>query len=400
MPNPSAASARVQQSVKTFLRGDCRWGVFCEPAWLAEEADSLLENLSIPAMQSNEAFDLVDVTSQNNLVVIVSVTSIPQPGTISIRALPVPELEDDFRYSWVDQLQATRDSHKRLVDWAGELVPGAQGWGRTLLIKVRDAQRWFLKFPISSFARLKLGEFAKYDHVHWVLSERTFSETVEKRRELLRLLSNTAALLDGTVVLINKYRKQVEGAEGSALTEGLQLIEELVSQYQSVWTEEGIFTLRSIVSPSREELTEVLCNPRTKIVLGAFEADTGDWQLSDWRHAVSAKEYFKVENLAGRLRHIVLLRIFHCNALDPEDGNRTIVTRLLDSGAHIIEGGVTEESYFEFQDAVFRFFFRTPLYYTLEMRDFNGEFSLRDFAARCNRFLARNGFPEINTEGA
>lgn len=137
--------------MKTFLRGDRRWCLLCEPAWLAEQANSLLENLSIPAMQPNEAFDSVDVTSQNNLVIIISVTSIPQPGTISIRALPVPELEDDFRYSWVDQLQATRDSHKRLVGWAGELVPGAQGCGRTLLIKVRDGQRWFLKFPMGRY---------------------------------------------------------------------------------------------------------------------------------------------------------------------------------------------------------------------------------------------------------
>jgi hypothetical protein len=78
-------------------------------------------------------------------------------------------------------------------------------------------------------------------------------------------------------------------------------------------------------------------------------------------------------------------------------GKRSLVSRLLDSGARIVEAGLTEESYFEFQDAVFRFFFDTPLYHTLEVKDFSGEFALADFTARCNKFLLRNGFPEIGT---
>ena len=80
-------------------------------------------------------------------------------GTIYIRALPIPELDDDFRCSWVDQVQATRDSYKSLVNWAGEVIPGAKGERRTLLIKVQEGQTWFLKFPLTSFSRLKIGEF-------------------------------------------------------------------------------------------------------------------------------------------------------------------------------------------------------------------------------------------------
>jgi hypothetical protein len=83
----------------------------------------------------------------------------PNPGTIAIRALPIPELDDDFLCSWVDQVQATRDSYKSLVNWAGEVIPGAKGERRTLLIKVQEGQTWFLKFPLTSFSRLKSGEF-------------------------------------------------------------------------------------------------------------------------------------------------------------------------------------------------------------------------------------------------
>jgi len=347
-------------------------------------------------MQTDEFFDLVDVTLSKGLVVIVAVVTMPLPGNISIRTLPIPELDDEFRNSWVDQLQATRDSYESLVDWAGELVPGAEGDRRTLILKLQEGQTWFLRFPLSSFSRLKLGEFAKYGQVHWILSNRSFSDTVEQRRELLRLLSDTASLLEGTVVVVNKYRKQIEGRGGSALNEGFLLIEELVSQYKDIWTEQGLFTVRVLASPSSERLTDALCDPKTKIVLGAFEADSGDWQLSDWPNGGNGKQYFKVEQLAGRLGHIALLRLFHCNALAPGSDTRSIVSRLLDSGAHIVEGGLTEESYFEFQDAVLRFFFQTSLYHTLELKDFSGEFALSTFTARCNDFLLRNGFPEIS----
>jgi len=395
MASSSDIVAHARQPVRLYRQGVLEWRVFCDNARLVEVSDPLLRRISIPAMHPNECFDLVDVSLWNDLAVIVVVVTIPQPGTISIRALPIPELDDDFRCSWVDQLQATRDSYKSFVNWAGELIPEAKGGRRTLLIKVQEGQTWFLKFPLASFSRLKIGEFSKYDQVHWILSERSFSDTVEKRRELLQLLSDTTALLDGTIVLINKYRKQIEGQEGSALDEGFRLIEELVSQYKDVSTENGVFTLRAMVSPSRDGLTEALRNPKTKIVLGAFEADSGDWQLSDWPNCDNGKQYFKLEQLAGQLKHIALLRIFHCNALVPGGGASSIVSRLLHSGAQIVEGGLTEESYFEFQDAVLRFFFQTPLYHTLEVRDFSGEFSLSNFTARCNNFLLRNGFPEI-----
>jgi len=115
--------------------------------------------------------------------------------------------------------------------------------------------------------------------------------------------------------------------------------------------------------------------------------------------------------LQGKLQHVQLLRIFHCNsafALDelnddaPDDGTQpaapdTIVRQLLESGAQIVEGGITTESFFEFFYSVIQLLFSTGLYFVLESASLSDpSFSLSGAIARCNKLLMARGFDPIS----
>ena len=175
------------------------------------------------------------------------------------------------------------------------------------------------------------------------------------------------------------------------------------------------YTLRFVIDPGAQEIMELLLDQTTRFVFADFHTVSGKWQLGDYRkNGVRPEISLGVVDfspLQGKLQHVQLLRIFHCNSVfafdessndAPGEGAQpaapdTIVRQLLESGAQIVEGGITTESFFEFFYSVIQLLFNTGLYSVLESSSLSDpSFSLSGAIARCNELLSKRGFDPIS----
>jgi hypothetical protein len=286
--------------------------------------------------------------------------------------------------------------------WSGEMVVGRGG--RALLVKVSEEELWFLRIPLTLFVQGALGAFSQYDYVSWIVTERTFSEALGNRSALSRVLASAPNLLDSAVVIINTYEHHQETPDAPLLRKGIAAIEKILSRLQDQKFPDGFHSLRWLKNPSEEATKNALTDERTKIVLGAFEAGNGKWQLGqdlnlDTR---APAQYFPLSNLHGMLGHILLMRSFHCYSIfdpylsatvggQPAD-KHTLARELLQTGIQFVEGAMTEQSYLEFLASVINFLYRGSLRFLLDNADARNSEGIDGVREICNEILSLQGY--------
>jgi hypothetical protein len=155
-------------------------------------------------------------------------------------------------------------------------------------------------------------------------------------------------------------------------------------------------SMRWLKNPGRDQLTEALLNPETRVFIADFESGYGQWELGE-SPAPSEDPYFDLAPLQDRLSHIQLMRVFHCRSLfspnaaattgmRPADRS-TIARQLLLTQAQFVEGATMLEDYSEFLAFLFQFLMCSTLSFILRGRAGSGRFAWADVARVCNRIF-------------
>jgi hypothetical protein len=388
----------------TELTWGCQsWMVQCsDPRDFHSARSALSDACRAHQLKSSESYCFISVQSVDSAGAQVRVATIPlwSDGPICIKRLSVPkEIPLDYVYATEDQKEATLQSYDFFLDWLGAKT-SAFGSPALLVIKLDPDCLWFLRFPISSYIRFRFGAFGQYVGVQWVVTDRSFVTTVSNRVELVTGLSRAESLLEGTLVIINTYKSHLQSKTGDQLQEALSILKQLINAVQNVSIGAKVLSLRTLFNPSAEELSRGLLDGRTRFVFAAFEAGAGVWELSDSQSTADCKGglEFDLSTLENRLLHIQLMRIFHCNSVfrpteDSEPATEhTLAAQLLRTGAQFVEGGITEESYFDFVFAVCQLLFKTALRVVLEARQLEGKIDINVLVQRCNQLLSHQGY--------
>lgn len=274
-----------------------------------------------------------------------------------------------------------------------------------LAVKVHPTELWFLRYPLSLFCQFGFGEFAQYESVHWIATGRSLTETAVNRQQAEGEMSDTVTFLHGLVVVINTYQQHLSAGDGPLVKDATDLVLELLKLFRKVNYPPRTLSLRWFLNPSIEELRRTLLDTQTRFLYADFEASAGEWELGDsWRSPVQIQPdgkrptavIFDFAGLEGRLSHIRLMRVFHCNSVfDPGDhsgaqpaDHTSIVGRLLSCGVQFVEGGMTVETYADFLCTLIELFFRrSDFRLILQMSDLEGQCDLAALVARANIVL-------------
>lgn len=406
----------VGNELFTVKSGNTVWEIHCEEG--AACVDSLVTHIKDVCLASlmeggNCDFLVVASAGEGQVWLVYCARSTEATRKILVRQRQKMS-SIDLGFLFPEDEDATKSvdrSHRAFCAWLNDPAlltspswPADPARPGLLEIKVDRQELWFLRFPINLYVRLGLERFARFRNVQWVVTDRSLAENAVNRRDLALTLSSLTKCLEGTVVVINEYKHHLE-SDAELIRKGITLLEALLGQFKDVWIDGRQISLRCFKNPSAAELSRILLDPKTTLVFAAFEAGTGRWQLSDWQKKGEPEE-FDIGSLKAKLRHIRLLRIFHCHSVfkpyeanarshNEPAGSQTIARELLECGAHFVEGGITTESYFDFICSVIRHLFYTALRPVLDAQEIEGQISMQDLISRCNEFLAFRGFDEI-----
>jgi hypothetical protein len=386
------------------------WALNCDhdeaiPALLPEIFDICLASyVSGP----DASFLLVLSADSNSVWLSGSRQDLDGNGQIYIRKRTTPAAIDmEFMFEDDDPNESVRRSHESFLAWLGDadLLPAGSRVGLLLTVKVAADSLWFLRFPLNLYTRLQLNRFSSYSSILWIVTQRTLLTNAVCRWRLKKGLNDLATLIGGTVVVLNEYKAFLDRPEGTQIRQANDLLQHLLRQYENVFVDGKPLSLRWLKNPSVLELSQVLLSDSTKLFFAGFEAGEGRWQMSDVADSNDEPSFFDLGLLKGRLAHVLLLRVFHCNSIfdpisaasregQPADQN-TIARELLETDAGLVEGGLTVESYFDFVCSVILHFFGTSLRSVLDARQVEGKLRLPELISACNELLDSQGYVPI-----
>jgi len=408
----------ADHSTITLSCDGLRWDVSCNQVD-AQAVSRLLPNLldfcTAGAIATQESSGLVLVQREEDRVLLAASSIFAQPGKIAIRCLPMPKMiPTDFLFASNDQSAATKQNFAVFSQWLGVLLPHAAP-GTMLFVKLDPSALWFMRFPLTSYIRFQLGEFTNFININWIVTDRSFSEVVYSRDQLRKGLGDLATLLRGTVIIVNRYAHHIKSIFGPQVIEAVEILRLFLGRLKDVQVKQEQYTLRFVIDPVAHEIMELLLDKTTRFVFADFHTVAGKWQLGDYRERGDPPEIplgaVDFSLLKDKLQHVQLLRIFHCNSAfvfdqlsdnAPDDGAQpaapdTTVRQLLESGAQIVEGGITTESFFEFFYSVIQLLFSTSLYFVLKSASLSDpSFGFTGAVARCNKLLRARGFDSIS----
>jgi hypothetical protein len=330
-------------------------------------------------------------------------------------ALNLDRLDDvDTSYAVADvsdQRQAIVHNHADFMRSFGALFSRREPQANTLLrAKVAPREHWFLWFTLSGFIRHGLPGFDKYSACQVLVTDRSISTVVWTQAQTERELADTETFLAGTHLVLNTYGR-TSAVSAEPLDEGFGLLVDILRQLNNIRFQHAVLDLKWALNPSASQLRDILLSPSTKFVFADFEAAGECWTLGNGPRipatsAVVGDETFNVGELHGRLQHIRLLRVFHCNSLyDPGRWNAqpideaTLASRLLATGAFFVEGSVTAEPVTDFVcSTLLSLLGRSDLRAILMGKSLIEECDLSSLIARANKLLSAQRFQTITEE--
>lgn len=314
-----------------------------------------------------------------------------------------------------EQLQDLSDAHAAFMNFAGRML--ARSTTRTnrvlLRAKVDRSEHWFMRFPLGIFAKFHLEGFESYAACQWIVTERTISSISAAQANTERDLANTICFLSRSHIVLNTYQSHGSAVESASVNKGFDLLLELLGYFQRVALRKERLSLKWTMNPSLDQLYSIMFSPETQFLFADFEAAGGFWTLGDGVHRChtpcdhlqpsKGQTRVDLECLRGRLEHIGLMRVFHCNSLyDPyklraepaDDG--TIAAALLATKAYFVEGSVTAEPVMDFIATMLNVLLRREdLRAILFAKSLAGECDVSRLIERANALLCKRGFATI-----
>jgi len=333
------------------------------------------------------------------------------------RVAGLTEIFDSFTLSsGFEQEDAIRQSFIKYVSWSGQALDWKNEDGYTkhrLLVKVDPGELWFLRLPLGMYCHFELGQFCNYGAVQWIVSDRTVSQVVSVSQSTETALNNVSDFLAGAHVLLNTYEFHLN--RFPELRESTDLLLDVMKAFLDVQIGSGRYSLKWTLNPDASLLESILLSPETRFVFANFESDGGVWELGDGRHecwnsgtqgcphpALTPQEKLSLGHLQGRLEHIRLLRVFHCNSIaNPFSPNQpaaagTLARQLLLTGAWFVEGSITKERYVDHICTLLAVLLgRRDLRAILRMKTRAGKCDLPDMTNRANTMLSTHGYESL-----
>jgi hypothetical protein len=327
------------------------------------------------------------------------------------------EISDSFMLSsGSEQECAIRHSFIKYCSWVGQASDWKSGCSakkHRLLVKVDPAELWFLRFPLGMYCHFELGQFCRYDAVQWIVSDRTVSQVVSVSQLTETALSNVSEFLAGAYVIINTY--EVHLNRFPDLRESTDFLLDVMKAFRDIQISSRQYGLRWTLNPDESQLEAILLSPETRFVFANFESDGGTWELGDGRHdcwnsgiqgcphqSLKPQGKFSLDHLGGKLEHIRLLRIFHCNSIaNPFSSTQpategTLARQLLLTGAWFVEGSVTKERYVDHLCTLLALLLgRKDLLAILRMKTRTGKCDLSSMTNQANAMLRRHGYESL-----
>jgi hypothetical protein len=303
-------------------------------------------------------------------------------------------------------------NHRHFMALAGNtLFPLVEKPKSVLLrVKVTRDELWFLRFPFGAYAKLKLQGFESYKACQTIVTTRSISEVASRQATAEREWTETRNFFDSTIFILNTYQAH-EKAEGAAETDNaFRLLVELLESLQDLPLPDGIAGLQWTMNPSSDQLQSILLSETTRFVVADFEAAGGVWSLGDREHRCAGEcehkpngATFDLTSLRGKLRHVRLMRVFHCNSLfdayrassQPADDS-TIAAALLATDAGFVEGSLTAEPVIDFVcEALTLLLSRADVRAMLTALTAIGICDFLSLKTRANALLQQRGFTAV-----
>ena len=281
-----------------------------------------------------------------------------------------------------------------------------------LRVKVDPRELWFLRFAFGAFARLGLDGFDGYAACQLIVTSRSVSQIAERQRATEHELANTAAFLDGTQIVLNTYREHASASSAPRDEAAMAVLIEVLETLQELAFPPITHGLRWTLNPPADELRRILLSKETRFLFADFEAAGGVWSLGDGEHrCATACEHprnersplFDLESLRGRLSHVRLMRVFHCNSLFDPYAARTqpadpssLGAALLATDAFFVEGSFTEEPVIDFYCSLLASILgRADVQTMLFAKSLAGTCDIASLTAKANTLLSERGFPTM-----
>jgi len=318
-----------------------------------------------------------------------------------------------------------QDVERLYADFRHWLGPGfsmrgaVSGTQKSLAIRVPHQALWFLRFPISLFCHWGYDEFSRYKGVEWIVSGKSFLQNASEHEIVRKELLDVIALIEHSVIVINTYQKH----DSIPWRTGTDLLLEILSCFNKIEFQGRIISLKWYCNPTAQQVKELLLDPDTVYFFADFEASGGSWVVGDggyssWESdpsSASVAQVHSIQNSAcvfwagcqGRLRHIRLMRVFHCNSIfnafkaasneqEPADKD-SIAGTLLNLGAQRVEGGMNEESYYDYLCALLYLLCEAEhLRFILKVKCMERGIDFNGLWGRANDFLAFCGHDPIS----
>jgi hypothetical protein len=314
-----------------------------------------------------------------------------------------------------EQFQDLTETHRAFMNFAEVvLVPTTSRKSPCLLrVKVHPNERWFLRFPLGIFSKFHLEGFEHYSACQWIVTERTISAVAASQSATEREMANTVAFLAGAHIVLNTYRAHASARESASIEAGFDMLIQLLSQFQDIPVLNQRLSLKWTMNPLPDQLFSTLTSSDTRFLFADFEAAGGIWTIGDGPHrCYAACDHvqrpasdlgFGLCRVQGKLGHIRLMRVFHCNSLyDPyrvgsePAADETIAAALLATNAFFVEGSVTAEPVIDFICTMLNLLLgRSDLRAILFAKSLKGECDVSGLIARANELLCKRGFLPI-----
>ncbi len=283
-----------------------------------------------------------------------------------------------------------------------------------LRVKVHLNEHWFLRFPLGVFAKFHLTGFEHYSACQWIVTERTISAVAASQAETEKEMADTNVFLSGAHIVLNTYKAHEATDGATTVNTGFDLLVELLGYFRDIRVRDRRLSLKWTMNPSPDQLYSILTSEYTRFVFADFEASGGIWTVGDGAHrchtdcdhtspSALSESSFDLARVRGRLEHVRLMRVFHCNSLydpyklgsEPADSG-TIAAALLATDAFFVEGSVTSEPVIDFICTILILLLgRSDLRAILFAQSLKGECDVSSLVARANTLLNKRGFPPI-----
>jgi len=211
--------------------------------------------------------------------------------------------------------------------------------GRSLVIDYSAADEYIQLVPYSYFSHYKLGAFSSYTRMEYISSPIDFFTHALQWEEIERKGGNAVTFIQHTLIIINIYPHfEMERPEMLEARESLDQLKKVKALLSDIQAGDDDISLRLCINPPRDYILKEFSSKDTWFLLACFHTENGLWQMPDGN-----SQGFFDEVLSLELKHILLMRIFHCESLISKGGRKSIVEELRSKGINRVEGSIAIE---------------------------------------------------------